>query len=194
MTKKKKFKNKTKQNKKQKLITIMDWTSVFVEDGTEDLIIPSQFLVEEQQKNSSRTAPRLARLVSKVYYHHHHNHNHHHHHQSEHENQEHDYRIRQYTDDRNNDWSYNIISNRTLLLGATTGTDDGQQQQFHHHQQQQQRQHSKKRLFDKTTSISDETEATQEEEVEVEEHVYNLKVLYYLSINYILGKIFSYSY
>jgi hypothetical protein len=38
----------------------MDWTSVFAEDGSEDLIIPR--LMEKRS-----TASRLARLVSKLY-------------------------------------------------------------------------------------------------------------------------------
>ena len=161
----------------------MDWTSVFVEDGTEDLIIPSQFLVEEQQKNS--TAPRLARLVSKVYYHHHHNHHHHHrhnHHHHEHENTS-------YNVGDNDSIIANRYSHRTLLVGGT----DSDERYFH-------QQHFK-RLFDTTTttttttSTSDEVEeaaaAPSEEAEEEDEPVYNLKVLYYLSINYILGKILS---
>ena len=39
----------------------MDWTSVFVEDGNEDLIIPQ--LIE--RRVASGAAPRLGRLVSK---------------------------------------------------------------------------------------------------------------------------------
>lgn len=41
----------------------MDWTSVFVEDGSEDLIIP-------QLMNRKQTTSRLTRLVSRVYDHH----------------------------------------------------------------------------------------------------------------------------
>lgn len=41
----------------------MDWTSVFVEDGSEDLIIPQ--LMDQKQ-----TTSRLTRLVSRVYHHH----------------------------------------------------------------------------------------------------------------------------
>jgi amino acid permease len=40
----------------------MDWTSVFVEDGTEDLVLPHQM-------DQKATAPRLTRLVSKLYHH-----------------------------------------------------------------------------------------------------------------------------
>jgi amino acid permease len=39
----------------------MDWTSVFVEDGTEDLVLPHQM-------DQKATAPRLTRLVSKLYH------------------------------------------------------------------------------------------------------------------------------
>jgi amino acid permease len=41
----------------------MDWTSIFVEDGSEDLIIP-------QLMNRKQTTSRLTRLVSRVYHHH----------------------------------------------------------------------------------------------------------------------------
>jgi amino acid permease len=48
----------------------MDWTSVFVEDGNEDLIIPQLI----QQRVASGAAPRLGRLVSKRYHRHHRHH------------------------------------------------------------------------------------------------------------------------
>lgn len=41
----------------------MDWTSIFVEDGSEDLIIP-------QLMDRKQTTSRLTRLVSRVYHHH----------------------------------------------------------------------------------------------------------------------------
>lgn len=41
----------------------MDWTSVFVEDGSEDLIIPKLMVTKQ-------TTSRLTRLVSRVYHHH----------------------------------------------------------------------------------------------------------------------------
>jgi hypothetical protein len=49
----------------------MDGTAVFVEDGTEDLIIP-----QITEKRERKGAPRLARLVSRRYHHHVHDHDH----------------------------------------------------------------------------------------------------------------------
>ncbi|CAB9521837.1 Transmembrane amino acid transporter protein [Seminavis robusta] len=112
----------------------MDWTSVFEEDGDEAFLISQQLMAIPQ-------APRLARLVSKLYHHQH----------SDDDEEEHVHRV---SHDDGNFIDEDISEHRLFHLSSRSSNGNILEAE------------------NTTTSTSS---------------AYNLRVLYYLSINYILG-------